>query len=138
MNEPILTAEVLVNAPIKKVWELWTLPEHIKNWNSSSDEWHTPKAENDLRIGGKLFLQMEGKDGSEAFDYSCTYDEVITNKKISHTGDDKRKTMISFVETEAGVKLTETFEPNMDLPLEMQQAFCQSILNNFKLYAENI
>ena len=138
MNEPILTAEVLVNAPIKKVWELWTLPEHIKNWNSSSDEWHTPKAENDLRIGGKLFLQMEGKDGSEAFDYSCTYDEVITNQKISHTGDDKRKTMISFVETEGGVKLAETFEPNMDLPLEMQQAFCQSILNNFKLYAENM
>jgi len=38
---------------------------------------------NDLRIGGKLFLRMELKDGSDGFDYICIYDEVIIHKKLA-------------------------------------------------------
>jgi uncharacterized protein YndB with AHSA1/START domain len=66
-----LVAEIFIKAPTEKVWDLWTKPEHIVNWNNISDEWHTPRAENDLRVGGRLFLRMEKKDNSGGFDYEC-------------------------------------------------------------------
>jgi len=132
-----LVAETIVNAPIEKVWDLWTNPLHIPNWNNTSAEWHTPHVENDLRAGGKLFLRMELKDGSKGFDYICIYDDVETYKRIVHTTSDNRKTTVLFEATDTGIKLTEIFEPEDKTPLDIQQAFCQSILDNFKNYAEH-
>lgn len=79
---------------------------------------------------------MELKDGSDGFNYICFYDEIVANQKISHTGSDSRKTTVSFYATETGVRLTETFDPESKTELDIQQAFCQSILNNFKAYVE--
>ncbi len=132
-----LKAETIIDAPIEKVWDLWTSPNHIPKWNNTSVEWHTPRAENDLRVGGKLFLRMELKDGSKGFDYVCIYDEVIIKEKITHTTADNRKTTIVFEVVDNGVKLTELFEPEDKTPLDVQQAFCQSILDNFKKYVED-
>ena len=53
-NKPFITIEAIVDAPVEKVFDIWTNPEHIVNWNSASDDWHTPSAENDLRKGGKF------------------------------------------------------------------------------------
>ena len=53
-----------INAPIEKVWELWTLPEHIKNWNNASADWHTPYVENHLEVVSKFKFTMALKDGS--------------------------------------------------------------------------
>ncbi len=103
-TKTLLTAETMIDAPIDTVWELWTKPQHIMIWNNTSEEWHTPRAENDLRIGGKLFLRMEKKDGSEGFDYECIYDDVVVNKKISHTTSDNRKTTI-FLKQVISVKM---------------------------------
>lgn len=132
----LIKSETFINAPIERVWDLWTNPKHIAKWNNMSDKWHTPKAENDLRVGGRLFLRMEMKDGSDGFDYLCTYDDVVVNQKISHTTSDDRKTKVIFSITEGGVILTETFEPESKTPLDFQKAFCQSILDNFKAYVE--
>jgi uncharacterized protein YndB with AHSA1/START domain len=134
----VLTAETFINASIEKVWDLWTDPAHIAEWNNMSEQWHTPRAENDLRVNGRLFLRMELKDGSDGFDYICFYDDIVTNQKISHTATDNRKTTVLFFATENGVRLTETFDPETKTPLDIQQAFCQSILNNFKAYVENL
>ncbi len=51
-----ITVETIVNAPVEKVWKYWSLPEHIKKWCAASDDWHAPKAENDLTVGGKVLL----------------------------------------------------------------------------------
>ncbi len=80
---------------------------------------------------------MEKKDNSGGFDYECFYDEIVVHQKISHIGSDNRKTTILFFVAEDGVRLTETFDPESKTKLEIQQAFCQSILNNFKTYVEN-
>lgn len=132
-----LIGEVFINAPVEKVWELWTNPQHIVKWNNTSEEWHTPHAENDLRTGGQLFLRMELKDGRDGFDYRCTYEEVIINEKIAHTGSDNRKTTVVFTAHKRGTKLTEVFEAENKTPMEVQEAFCQSILDHFKTYVEN-
>lgn len=134
---PKVTAETLVNAPIKKVWEFWTEPQHIKRWNNISEEWHTPKAENDVRIGGKLLFRMEAKDGSDGFDYEGIYDDILTNEKISYTTSDGRKVINSFTETEKGIKISEVFEIQKADDPEFHRSFCQAILDSFKAYVEN-
>ncbi|MEO5562713.1 MAG: SRPBCC domain-containing protein, partial [Chitinophagaceae bacterium] len=68
-EKTVLTVETTVDAPIKKVWEFWSTPEHIIKWNNASDDWHTTKSENDLREGGKFSARMEAKDGSFGFDF---------------------------------------------------------------------
>ena len=90
-NKTVLTAETLVNAPIEKVWELWTTPKHIMEWNNLSDEWHNTKIENDLRVGGRFLFAMALKNGRFNFDFLGTYDEVKTNALITYTLDDGRK-----------------------------------------------
>src|ERR1700730_3431232 len=106
-----ITVESTVKAPVEKVWKLWTGPEHITKWNNASDDWHTPFAENDLRVGGKFLTRMEAKDGSFGFDFSGVYDEVRINEGISYTLDDGRKVNITFISQENETKLIEAFEP---------------------------
>jgi len=49
-----VTVQAVIQAPVEQVWRYWTETEHITGWNQASDEWHAPKAENDLRVGGKF------------------------------------------------------------------------------------
>ena len=91
-----ITVETTINAPVEKVWECWTEPRHITQWNQASDDWHTPRAENDLRAGGKFLSRMEAKDGSWGFDFSGQYDTVDMHKQIAYTMDDGRKVQVIF------------------------------------------
>jgi uncharacterized protein YndB with AHSA1/START domain len=47
-KEPI-TVEATIQAPLEKVWDYWTKPEHIVQWAFASDDWEAPAAENDVR-----------------------------------------------------------------------------------------
>ncbi|GGG01284.1 hypothetical protein GCM10011323_02730 [Pontibacter amylolyticus] len=53
-----VTISANVEAPVAKVWRCWTEPQHITRWNNASDDWHTPRAENDLRVGGTFLSRM--------------------------------------------------------------------------------
>jgi uncharacterized protein YndB with AHSA1/START domain len=131
-----ITVETIVNAPIEKVWNFWTAPKHIVNWNNASDDWHTPTAENDLREGGKFTSRMEAKDGSFGFDFGGVYDKVKTNELIAYTIGDGRKVEILFSQIGDTTKITELFEAEATHSIEMQQGGWQAILNNFKKYTE--
>ncbi|MCR2808057.1 SRPBCC family protein [Paenibacillus soyae] len=138
-SKPVLiTVEAIVQAPVEKVWTLWTEPEHIKQWNKASDDWHTPHAENDLRAGGKFVSRMEAKDGSFGFDFGGVYDEVNEFESISYTMDDDRKVKISFIRQDDSTKVIESFEAEQSNAVEMQQAGWQAILDSFKNYAESV
>lgn len=56
-----------INAPIETVWECWMTPEHIMKWNNASDDWHTPYAENNLKVGAIFKSTMASKDGTMSF-----------------------------------------------------------------------
>ncbi|MXV17077.1 SRPBCC family protein [Hufsiella ginkgonis] len=131
-----ITVESTVNAPVEKVWEIWGEPEHIKKWNSASDDWHTPHAENDLRTGGKFLSTMAAKDGSFSFDFSGVYDEVVEHKSIAYSMADGRKVSVTFTPEGDGTKVTEIFDAETQHSVEMQKAGWQSILDNFKRYTE--
>lgn len=131
-----ITIEAIVNAPVEKVWNFWTSPEHIVKWNSASEDWHTPKAENDLRAGGSFSSRMEAKDGSFGFDFGGIYDEVKTNEIIAYTLGDDRKVKIQFTDNGDSTTVTESFDAESENPIEMQKGGWQAILDNFKTYTE--
>lgn len=135
-NKTKITIENTVEANIDKVWEFWTNPTHIIKWNNASDDWHTPKAENDLRIGGRFVSRMEAKDGSFGFDFWGVYDDIIRNELISYTIGDERKASITFTNNENTTTIIETFEAENENPIDMQKAGWQAILDNFKKYVE--
>lgn len=85
-----------INQPVEKVWELWTDPDHIVNWNNASDDWISPSATNDLREGGMFLYRMEAKDGSAGFDFSGKYEKVKKFKEIDYILDDHRKVKVKF------------------------------------------
>jgi len=133
----MITVETTIHAPIAKVWEHWTKPEHIVNWNFASDDWHCPKADNDIKPGGSFNWRMEAKDGSMGFDFTGVYDRVLEHNLISYKLGDGRKVEIRFDEINDEVKLTESFEAEGTNSDEMQRAGWQSILGNFKKYVES-
>jgi len=131
-----VTVKATIKASIEKVWEIWTEPEHIKKWNSASDDWHTPIAENDLRVGGEFRSRMEAKDGSFGFDFGGIYDEVKKYEVIAYTLGDGRKVHITFSSKGNETEVIETFDPETTNPVDFQQQGWQAILDNFKKYAE--
>ncbi|MBS1771435.1 MAG: SRPBCC family protein [Bacteroidetes bacterium] len=137
MEKVNITVATTVNAPVEKVWDCFNAPHHIVKWGSPSPDWHTTKAENDIRTGGNFLYRMEAKDGSFGFDFGGVYDSVIPNEHIAYTMGDGRKVDIRFTQNGNAVTLTETFEAENENPIEQQQTGWQAILDNFKAYTEN-
>ena len=135
-NKTTLRVETTVNAPVDKVWEYWTNPEHITKWSNASDDWHTPSATNDLRVGGSFTSRMESRDGKMGFDFGGIYDEVKKNEVIAYTLGDGRKVRVKFSGEGNKTKVVETFDAEQTNSIEMQQGGWQAILDNFKKYSE--
>lgn len=136
MDVTTITIGTLVRATPEKVWACWTEPQHIVRWNQASDDWHTTRAENDLRPGGKFLYRMEAKDGSFGFDFEGVYDEIVRLKSIKYTMDDGRKVSVEFNAINTGIEITETFEAENENSPELQRQGWQAILDNFRKYTE--
>ena len=131
-----ITVQTIVNEPIEKVWESFTNPKHIIKWNQASEDWHCPRAQNDLRVGGRFVSRMEAKDGSDGFDFTGVYDAVVLHKKIAYTMDDGREVEVVFEELGNSTAITTIFETEKQNTLEMQRSGWQSVLDSFKNYTE--
>jgi uncharacterized protein YndB with AHSA1/START domain len=118
------------------VWTIWTEPTHIVQWNAASDDWHCPKASNDLRVGGTFSSTMAARDGSFSFDFEGVYDDVQLHKRIAYTMSDGRTCEVLFEEWHGGTLVTESFDAEDQNPVEMQRAGWQAILDRFNYHAE--
>jgi uncharacterized protein YndB with AHSA1/START domain len=136
MDNQKITIEATINASLAKVWQYYTEPKHITLWNNASDDWHTTRAENDLRQGGKFLYRMEAKDGSFGFDFGGVYDEVKANELIGYTMEDGRKAKIVFASADDRTKIVIDFDAETENPIELQRDGWQAILDNFKKYVQ--
>lgn len=134
-NNPIITIETMVEAPIEQVWDRYTLPEYVMQWNHASEDWFCPAAENDVRTGGKFDYRMESKDGNQGFDFKGTYTEVNFHKVIAYTIGN-REVEVQFMDLGNNTKVTVIFEAEGENSIELQRKGWQSILDNFKNCAE--
>lgn len=82
---------------------------------------------------------MAAKNGSFSFDFTGTYTHIQDQKIIEYVMDDGRKCSIFFVDENCGtIKVSETFDPENQNSLELQQQGRQAILDNFKKYVESL
>lgn len=125
-----ISVQVLVKAPIEKVWLAYTTPKDIIQWNAASDDWHTTSSRVDLRPGGEFSSRMEAKDGSFGFDFSGTYTKVIDKQLIEYTFGD-RHAMVRFDQDPDGVRVTVEFDSENENSIDEQILGWQNILDNF-------
>lgn len=133
MSKDPVIVEVKVRAPVQAVWDAYTSPEHVVNWNFASEDWHCPSAACDLRTGGRFVSRMEARDGSSGFDFEGVYTKVERNVRIEYEFGGRTAT-VDFVPLNDLTLLRVAFEPEEEFPREIQYAGWQSILNNFARY----
>ena len=127
-------AEILVAK--SKAWDYYTLPEHIVKWNFASDEWHCPRASNDLVVGGTFSTRMEAKFGEIGFDFGGTYTEVRPQEGFTYQLSDGREVNVNFLEEEGNTQVQLIFDAENENPHELQAQGWQTILNQYKKYTE--
>jgi uncharacterized protein YndB with AHSA1/START domain len=137
-EKTIITVAATVNAPIAKVWECWSNPDHITKWKQASEDWHCPWAKNTLREGSSFVIRMESKDGTMGFDFGGVYDVIREHEYIEYTMGDGRKVWIRFQSNGGATDIEEKFVAENEHPIDMQQGGWQAILNNFKGYVEGL
>jgi uncharacterized protein YndB with AHSA1/START domain len=131
-----ISVETTVRAPIDSVWNAYSHPEDIVQWNAASDDWHTTKSAVDLRPGGKFSSRMEAKDGSVGFDFEGTYTKVVTNSLIEYDLGD-RKALVAFNARADGVSVRVSFDSEETHSIEQQRDGWQAILDRFKQPVES-
>lgn len=134
--EPQITITATIIAPIEKVWDYYTNPKHITQWNFADSSWHCPSAINDMKIGGTYKARMEAKDGSFGFDFEAIYTAIEKHKSFTYEFGGRSST-VTFNKKENQTEVLVSFDPETENPIEMQRAGWQSILNNFKNYTES-
>lgn len=133
-----ITIQATIAADIQKVWNYYTEPAHITQWNFATDDWQCPSASNDMKVGGKYIARMEAKDGSFGFDFEATYNDIKEKEYFLYTMPDNRTVAVTFKEiSDDATSIVIVFDAETINPIEMQRDGWQAILNNFKKYTEN-
>ena len=132
-----ITVEDVVDAPLARVWAYWTSTEHVTKWNYASEDWHCPKAINNLSVGGRFVYTMAAIDCSMSFDFSGTYTEVVFGERIINQLDDGRMMSVFFEALGPDqTRVVETFDAEDENSLDLQRGGRQAILDNFKRVVE--
>src|SRR5688572_27857058 len=78
--DPELRLTRLLNAPVELVWEVFTDPEHIKQWWGPNDFTNTI-TKMEIEPGGEWDLVMHGPDGTD-YKNKSVFKEIVKHKKI--------------------------------------------------------
>jgi uncharacterized protein YndB with AHSA1/START domain len=79
-----IVIERIFDAPVDLTWQMWTDPEHFKNWYGPKG-FTVPVAEMDVRVGGKHLICMASPDGSMKMWTTGEYTEVALNERLVYT-----------------------------------------------------
>ncbi|XIE79545.1 SRPBCC domain-containing protein [Streptomyces sp. SBR177] len=71
------------DAPVTRVWEAWTRPEHVRQWYAA-EALTMSVCEIDLRPGGAWRWGQRGPDGQEIV-FSGTYEEIVPAERLVYT-----------------------------------------------------
>ncbi len=89
MNDNTKTQDAVViertfEAPPELVWQMWTDPEHFKQWYGPQG-FSVPVAEMDLRVGGKRLVCMASPDGSMKMWTTGEYLEIAPHRRLVYS-----------------------------------------------------
>jgi uncharacterized protein YndB with AHSA1/START domain len=84
ISKDAIVIERIFDAPIDLIWQMWTDPEHFKNWYGPKG-FTVPVAKMDVRVGGKHLICMASPDGSMKMWTTGEYTEIIPNERLVYT-----------------------------------------------------
>ena len=84
VSENAVVIERTFDAPVDLIWQMWTQPEHFKNWYGPQG-FSVPVADMDLRVGGRRLVCMASPDGSMKMWTTGEYTEIVPNKRLVYT-----------------------------------------------------
>jgi len=121
-----------------EVWACFTDPEHVVAWNFASEDWCCPRAETDVRSGGRFVWRMEARDGSMGFDLDGTFDRVERPNLLTWHLSDGRAVELTLTPDGTSTRIEQTFEPENLHPVDLQIQGWQAILDRFAAYATSL
>lgn len=124
-----------VPAPVERVFDAFVTPDDLMQWHRASDDWTTPHAKTDPKVGGRFNIGFGDPSGQHSFDFTGEYTEVNRPNKLAYTIDDGRKVTIDL--TDAGDGTTNVvweFEPENEFPKDMQRDGWNAQLSNLVKY----
>ena len=85
-NDDAVVIERTFEAPAALIWQMWTDPEHFKNWYGP-DGVTIPVAKMDVRIGGTrlVCMEMQTPDGPMQMWFTGEYLEVVEDERLAYT-----------------------------------------------------
>lgn len=144
-----LTVSTKVYAPLEQVRHCMRNPEHIVHRAFADAETrYCPWARGEApQVGGVFTTRMEARDGSFWFDLTGQYTAVDPMKRVSYTMGEMKEYFLDagrvvdvFFEEDGScgcVTVTETFDAEEIHNNDMQIAWWQAILENFKKHVES-
>jgi uncharacterized protein YndB with AHSA1/START domain len=84
VSEDAVVIERTFDAPVDLIWQMWTQPEHFKNWYGPKG-FTVPVADMDMRVGGKRLICMASPDGSMKMWTTGEYTEIVLNERLVYT-----------------------------------------------------
>ncbi|MCL1696960.1 SRPBCC domain-containing protein [Lysinibacillus sp. BPa_S21] len=124
-NKDSLKREIVVNAPLNKVWDALTKPEHLNLW-------YTKNADIEFRIGGKGYMNHGWGATSEG-----VFTEIdIMKRFVLQSIDGDFTTITSLEEISDGVKVS--IEYQASFIGEMNQSTKENMLFGTSQFLENL
>ncbi len=71
-------------AAVDLVWQMWTDPEHFREWYGPKG-FTAPVAEMDMRVGGKRLICMASPDGSMKMWTTGEHTEIVPEERLVYT-----------------------------------------------------
>ena len=86
ISKDAVVIERTFDVPINLIWQMWTNPEHFKQWYGPKG-FTVPVAQMDVRVGGKrlVCMEMQKPDGSMKMWTTGEYKEIVPNERLVYT-----------------------------------------------------
>jgi len=75
-----IVVETTFNAPVEKVWQIWTEPASIQKW-WGPNHYTAPIIQNDLRVGATFLYSMKSPKDQTTWN-TGRYTEIVLHKRI--------------------------------------------------------
>lgn len=84
VSDNAIVIERTFDAPINLVWQLWTDPDHFKQWYGPNG-FAIPVAEMDVQVGGKRLICMTSPDGKMTMWTTGKFTEISPTSRLAYT-----------------------------------------------------
>jgi len=79
-----LRVERVIAAPAASLFEAWTTPALLQQWLHPADDWTTPVADTDARVGGSYRWGVRSPEGATFYEVG-EFLELVRPRRIAYT-----------------------------------------------------